>query len=182
MDWSWINTTPSELGMTVLTAVGMYVALITFTRLAGLRSFSKLSSFDFAITVSLGTVFASAVLTEEPPLFRGLFALAFIYVLQHVVARFRLHSRLVSQLVDNEPLLVMDGTTVLEENLSTAGLTKEDLRSKLREANVLRWEQVKAVVVETTGDVTVLHADDDSPLDRSLLAGVRGVDDERSQT
>jgi phosphate/sulfate permease len=127
----------------------------------------------------VASIFASAVLTEDPPLFRGLFALGFIYVLQHVIARLRIRSNLVSQFVDNAPILVMDGSTILEENLSKSGITREDLRSKLREANVLRWEQVQAVVVETTGDVTVLHASDgdESTLDRSLLAGVRGVDD-----
>lgn len=179
MDWTWISTTPSEIVMTVLTAVAMYVALIAFTRLAGLRSFSKLSSFDFAITVSFGTLFASAILTKDPPVFRALFALGFIYALQHGITRLRIHSGLISRLVDNAPLLVMDGSTILEENLSRSGITKADLRSKLREANVLRWEQVRAVVVETTGDVTVLHAsaDDESTLDRSLLAGVRGVDE-----
>lgn len=179
MNWNWLSTTPSELAMTVLSAVAMYIALIFFTRLAGLRSFSKLSSFDFAITVSFGTLFASAILTQDPPVFRALFALGLIYLLQHGITRLRIYSTLVTQLVDNAPILVMDGATIIEKNLSKAGVTKEDLRSKLREANVLQWDDVHAVVVETTGDVTVLHSsmDEESALDRSLLAGVRGVDE-----
>lgn len=178
IDWSWIGTTTSDLWMVVLSAVLMYGALILFTRLGGLRSFSKLSSFDFAITVSFGTVFAAAILTDNPPLFRALFALGLIYALQFFVARLRIHSRWVSSFVDNSPILVMREGTILEENLARAGVTKDDLRSKLRDANVLQWEQVRAVVVETTGDISVLHTSsaDDTPLDLTLLAGVRGVD------
>lgn len=33
----------------------MYVAVILLTRLAGVRSFSKMSGFDFAVTVAIGS-------------------------------------------------------------------------------------------------------------------------------
>ncbi len=178
IDWSWIATTSSDLWMVVLSAALMYGALILFTRLGGLRSFSKLSSFDFAITVSFGTVFAAGILTDNPPLFRALFALGLIYALQFVVAWLRIHSDWASSFVDNSPILVMRDGSILDENLAEARVTKDDLRSKLRDANVLQWDQVRAVIVETTGDISVLHSssEDDTPLDPTLLAGVRGVD------
>lgn len=56
IDWSWITTTGTAVLMVVLSALGIYLTLVLFTRLAGLRSFSKMSSFDFAITVGIGTV------------------------------------------------------------------------------------------------------------------------------
>jgi uncharacterized membrane protein YcaP (DUF421 family) len=50
-----------------------------------------------------------------------------------------------------------------------------DLRAKLREANVARFEQVRAVVMESTGDVTVLHDSPEvPPIDDALLADVGG--------
>ena len=62
------------------------------------------------------------------------------------------------RIIDNNPLLLMDGPNILEENLRKARVTKGDLRSKLREANVLQLSQVKAVIFETTGDISVLHS------------------------
>jgi uncharacterized membrane protein YcaP (DUF421 family) len=87
LDWSWLLTTASTLWMVAFSAVGMYVALIAFTRLAGLRSFSKISSFDFATTVAFGSVLASTILTEDPPLVQAVVALGIIYGMQYVVAR-----------------------------------------------------------------------------------------------
>jgi uncharacterized membrane protein YcaP (DUF421 family) len=56
-------------------------------------------------------------------------------------------------------------------------MTRSELRAKLREANVLEWSQIRAVVLETTGDVSVLHGDEGgTPLDPSLLEGVDGVE------
>ena len=54
----------------------------------------------------------------------------------------------------------MDGNEILEDNLRKARVTKSDLRSKLREANVTRLDQVKSVIFETTGDISVLHKED----------------------
>ena len=50
--------------------------------------------------------------------------------------------------------------------------THADLVAKLREANVLDFSSVRAVVFEATGDISVLHGE--GPLDERLLAGVQG--------
>jgi uncharacterized membrane protein YcaP (DUF421 family) len=66
----------------------------------------------------------------------------------------------------------MDGATILEDNLRKARVTRGDLRSKLREANVTDLSQLKAVVFETTGDISVLHKEDGQSLDLWLMKDV----------
>lgn len=154
---SWILSDPTSVLMIPLTALGIYVALVVSTRIAGLRSFSKMSSFDFAMTVAVGSVVASTVAAPTPTLLQGTVGLACIFVLQWVVARSRVRSASARRLMDNEPLLLMDGGTMLEENMRAARVTRNDLVAKLREANVLHRSQVEAVVLETTGDISVLH-------------------------
>lgn len=164
--------------MVILTTVGIYIALIVFTRIAGLRSFSKMSSFDFAVTVAIGSLIASTILTKNPPLLQAIAALATMYILQITVAKFRGISPSLQAAVDNEPLLLMRGTDVLDNNLKEAKVTYDDLRAKLREANVTQLSQVKAVVMETTGDISVLHhSDTEHELDSILLKKVRGWND-----
>jgi len=173
MQWSWITTTWSAALMAALSAVGIYLAVIVYTRLGGLRSFSKISSFDFAMTVAVGSLIASTVLAEDPPLLQAAVALAAIYALQIGMARLRAGSPVASRLVDNEPVLLMDGRHMLEDVMRREGVTRRDLLSKLREANVLRLEEVHAVVLESTGDISVLHTRDDTVMEEVLLDGVR---------
>ena len=177
MDWSWITTTWTAAAMSVVTAVGIYLVTVVYTRLAGLRSFSKMSSFDFAITVAFGSVIASSVLTREPPLLQAAVGMGALYALQMAVARTRVRSRLARSLVDNEPLLLMRDGEVIEAALRRARVSRADLLAKLREANVLRLDQVRAVVFESTGDISVLHAgaDEGMELEDVLLDGVRGA-------
>ncbi|SMO73478.1 DUF421 domain-containing protein [Gracilimonas mengyeensis] len=175
MDFSWINTSPTSLLMVLISCIGIYVALIIYTRIAGLRSFSKMSSFDFAITVAIGSIIASTILTKSPPLLQAMIALGILYALQMSVASLRNHSSFISDLVDNKPLLLMNGTHIIEKNMQKAKVTHDDLRAKLREANITQLSQVKAVVMEATGDVSVLHHhDSEHQLDSELLKEVEG--------
>jgi len=174
MDWAWITTSLPAAWMVIVKAIGIYTALVLFTRMAGLRSFSKMSSFDFAITVAFGSILASALLTKNPPLLQSVVGLAVLFALQSVVSRLRIRFDAVAGAVDNAPLLIMAGSEILRDNLQAAHMTEDDLYAKLREANVTRWEQVRAVVMESTGDVSVLHAEpSDPPIDVDLLHGVR---------
>lgn len=142
-------------------AIGIYVAVIIMTRLCGKRSFSKMSSFDFAMTIAIGSIIASTILSSSVSLPQGIFGLIVIYLLQISIAFLRRY-KIVGKIVDNSPLILMDGKNILEENLKKARVTEGDLRSKLREANVLNLSQVKMVVMETTGDISVLHSEDES--------------------
>ena len=174
---SWITTTPTAVLMVVLSALGIYLTVVLFTRLAGLRSFSKMSSFDFAITVSIGAIIASTLLAKNPPLLQGVIGLAMLYTLQVGVSALRQRFDIVSRMVDNDPVLLMAGPEMLHENMKAARVTGDDLRAKLREANVIHLSQVRAVVLESTGDLSVLHADPDGPdLDPDLFSGVRDAD------
>lgn len=139
-------------------AAGIYIAVIVFTRIAGKRSFSKMSSFDFAITIAIGSIIGSTILSASVSLLEGGVGLAAVFVLQVGTAILR-RFKFFHNVLDNSPLLLMNGTEILEQNMLKARVTKSDLRSKLREANVIRLSQVRAVVFETTGDISVLHTE-----------------------
>ena len=52
-------------------------------------------------------------------------------------------------------------------------VTEGDLRSKLRESNVVKLSEIKAVIFESTGDMVVLHKDNDDGIDEWLLKDVQ---------
>ena len=171
---AWFETTWQAVGMATLSVAFVYVLLIVLTRVAGLRSFSKMSSFDFAMTVALGSLFASTIASPDPPALRSAAAFAALFLGQVIIARLRQWAP-INRLIDNQPQLLMYQGRVLDDQLRKCRVTESDLRAKLREANVLHDGQVRAVVFESTGDISVLHAGDDTPLDPGILEGVGGV-------
>lgn len=176
MNETWIFTSGSSIAGVLLSALGIYFAVILFTRISGLRSFSKMSSFDFAMTVAVGSLIANTITTEDPPLLQAIIALASLYVLQMAVAIMRQKSPFLKNMADNQPVLLMEGSEMLNDNMKKARVTPDDLRAKLREANITRMSQIKAVVMETTGDISVLqHNDEQHQVEKTLLNGVKGT-------
>lgn len=157
----WFTASATSLYAIILTAIGIYICTIFYTRLAGKRSFSKMSSFDFAMTVAIGSILATTILSKSTSLLQGAIGLASVYVLQLFVALLRRNKQF-QKLVDNKPVLLMEGQEILHENLKKSHVTLDDLKSKLREANVLELSQVRAVIFEATGDIAVLHTKDEN--------------------
>ncbi|MBW3577329.1 MAG: DUF421 domain-containing protein [Actinobacteria bacterium] len=167
----WLGTSWTELGLVVVSTVGIFLAVVVYTRLAGLRSFSKMSTFDFAITVAFGSMMGSVAASPAVTLPNGVVALGVLYGMQALIAVGR-RRLTISKAVDNEPILLMAGDRIIERNLRRGKVTEADIRGKLREANCLDYGDVRAVVLETTGDVSVLHGSGD--LDLDILRGVIG--------
>ena len=164
----WFTTNNTTLSAIILTALGIYIALVLLTRLSGKRSFSKMSSFDFAITVAIGSILASTILSKSVALQDGIIGLLILYIIQISVAYGR-RWETIRKLTDNKPTLLMKNGEILEDNLKKCKVTISDLKAKLREANVIQISEVKAVVFESTGDISVLHGSEDKKVDDWLL-------------
>lgn len=52
---------------------------------------------------------------------------------------------------------------------------ESDLMAKLREANVIQLDEVLAVVLESTGDMSVLHSSEKNQIAEKLIEGVEGI-------
>lgn len=171
---TWFGASWGAMAMAFLSAIAVFLAVIVYTRMMGLRSFAKMSSVDFAGTIAVGSAIATASLSKSVSVAQGVVAIGGLFVIQWGLARARERSSRMSALLDNEPILLMRDGELLEDNIRRAGVTVDDIRSKLREANVLDLREARAVIFEATGDVSVLHGDPDGPdVDPWLLEGVR---------
>lgn len=183
----WTSSGWMQVALIALSTLVMYATVITLTRLAGVRSFSKMSGFDFAVTVAIGSVLGSVILAKDPPLANGVAALVCLFGLQIGMAVLRSRFPGLQRLSDNKPRLIMIGPEIQYDQLKKAKMSTNDLWGKLREANISQFSQVLAVVAETTGDVSVLHAGDDvrsiqPELLQDVIAGDRYSQDAGQKT
>ena len=175
MDWIYSNSDP--LLETLGGCIFMIIAIIIFTRIIGLRSFAKFTAYDFALTVAIGSIISST-LTSSTSVAQGAIAILGLLVLMFIFSTLQRKFSWFNNIISNDPLLLMDGNQILYENLKYARVEENQLISKLREANVLNYEQVYAVVLESTGDISVLHAsssDKAEEFNEKLLSGVRRI-------
>ncbi len=168
------NTAVDAVARGAILAVAALAWVVLLVRIVGLRSFSKMTSFDFVMTVAMGSLVGGASQSERwLPFWQTISAMAALFAAQFAVSYLRKRSEAVAALIQNEPLLLMRDGKMIDNALAKSRVTKSDLIAKLREANVLDVAQVRAVVLETTGDLSVLHGD---RLEETLLSGVRTAD------
>lgn len=146
--------------------------IIGLVRILGLRSFSKMTSFDFVMTIATGSLLAGAAQSTRWTGFaQAILAVSVLFAVQFLIAKLRKSSDTAQQAIENEPVILMRKGKLLRDVLEQERVAEADVMAKLREANVLDLAKVHAVVLETTGDISVLHGDEaPHPL---LLNGVR---------
>lgn len=171
----WLVSHPSNLVWVVLCTVVLYLVVVALARWSGVRSFAEMSTFDIVVTIALGSMIASVVVSKNPPLLQGLVAVATLYVLQLLVSRLRSRCSAFEAATDNRPILLMGpGGEIKHANLRVARVTEDDLRAHMRRANVSDARQVHAMIMEGTGNINVLHGEHHELGDEPwILHGVR---------
>ncbi len=169
----WIYSVNDPLLQTLLGSILIFIAIILLTRIIGLRSFAKFTAYDFSFTIAIGSIISS-ILTSSTSIIHGSVAIGSLLLLTFIFSILQRKIPLIDALISNKPLLLMDKNKILYKNLKKARIQESQLIAKLREANVLNFNQVEAVVLEVTGDISVLHkTNDDISLHQDLLNGVR---------
>lgn len=134
------------------------VWVVTLVRVNGLRSFSKMTSFDFVMTVAMGSLVASSSQSTNWSTFlRASVSMAALFLVQFSAAFARESSNKLKRIMQNEPVILMQDGVIFDDALAKTRVSRDDLIAKLRGANVRDFQSVHAVILETTGDISVLH-------------------------
>ena len=153
----------------VLTCVAVLWTVL-LVRIVGLRAFSKMTAFDFVTTIATGSLIAQAgTRSDWGEFLQVLAAMAGVFLIQWLLASIRQKSDAFQRLIKNKPVLLMENGQFLDEAMSTTRVARSSIMEKLRASGVGRVEDVRAVVLETTGNISVLAAEN---LDERMLEGV----------
>jgi uncharacterized membrane protein YcaP (DUF421 family) len=163
----------AQVAMVAIATVTMYLTLVTCVRLLGQRSLANMSSFDLGCAIALGAVVGRTSLLLEPTLLAGVVAIGTLFATQTTLARLR-QRHWVDRLMNRPPVLLMVGATPLSENLRSSHVAEDELRQRLRLAGIRSPTEVRCVVLERNGQVSVVRQGE--PLDRWLFSDIPGAE------
>lgn len=146
---------------------------IFLVRTIGLRAFSKMTAFDFVATIATGSLIAQAATRADVSEFvQAMAAIAGVFLIQWLLAKARLQSDSFQNLIQNKPVLLMENGDFLEKAMQESRVSRSNILEKLRSANISDPSKVRAVVLETTGDISVMNGEH---VDERLLEGVQRI-------
>ncbi len=173
LDWKYFVQGLHMIPEVLLAAIGIYILMIIYTRIFGLKSFSKMSGFDFLNTIAIGNLLAMSIATAKPAPAIGALLIGILYFFNYIITLLRFKSNTIESALDNSPIFLILNGEILYENLNATKITEDELRGKLREANAFKLSHVKAMILETTGDVSVMHTSQGLEIDDYILEGIR---------
>lgn len=141
----------------VITAAALYATTFALVRTAGRRTVSQLSVFDALITIAVGSVFATSVVSDPPSYGRGVAAVVTLLLLQVVVGALRQRVPRLRRLLDFSAQTVFEtGQAHVDRNLLGPQLTPDEIDAAVRAAGYTDREQVAVVVLESNGSFSVI--------------------------
>ncbi len=146
----------ADIGRVLLVGPLAYLTLLLMLRVSGKRTLSKLNAFDFIVTVALGSVLASTLLSKDVALAESVAALAVLIVGQFIITYLSVRSKRFQDFVKGEPTLLYYKQRFLEAQMRRARVTKEEVRAAVRASGQGSLEQVGAVVLETDGSLSAV--------------------------
>lgn len=140
----------------LLVGAASYVTLVLLLRLGGKRVLAKLNAFDLVVTVALGSMLASAVLTKNIRFVDALVGMVLLIGAQWLVTRVTTSLPGGRHFVNAEPTLVVRDGELLDGALSGARLTRGEIAQAVRSSGRGDIEDVAAVVLEPDGTLSVI--------------------------
>ena len=144
-----------SIGHVVLATVIAFVTLFSFLRISGKRTLAKLNAFDFVVTVALGSTLSYMMLAMVP-LVEGSIVLFLIIILQYIFAWTARSSKKMERLINAVPSLIYYDGVFIEKTMAKEAITKGEIFSTIRKSGIDQIEDVKAVVMELNGQITVV--------------------------
>lgn len=151
-----------------------YLALVVLLRATGKRTLSKMNAFDLVVTVALGSMLGATILDDSVSLSEGLLALVLLCVLQLAVTYVSVRWKAFATLVKSEPTLLFFEDRWLAVAMKRERVTREEALAAVRAQGLPDLSEVRAIVLESDGSISVIHGKDIGHCTgpRSALAGL----------
>jgi uncharacterized membrane protein YcaP (DUF421 family) len=134
-----------------------YVMLITTLRLSRKRSLAQMNVFDFVYVVVIGELVAITILDERVAFAQGMLAIGLLIGLQVLISWLTTRSPTIEHVINGEPTMLMRRGRFLHEQMHAQRITESEVLAAVRLEGVADLEEVEAVVLETDGELSVVH-------------------------
>lgn len=137
------------------------VNLIVVVRLSGKRTLAKFNAYDFVVTIALGSLLATAILSSDVSLATSVTAFAILIGSQFVITWVSTRSRSFERWIKAEPTLLCRDGEMLSRAMRRTRVTEREVRTAVRRRGLPHLDAVAAVILEADGSLSVMAVHDD---------------------
>ena len=156
----------------LISAPLIYIFIIANIKLMGKRTTSQLNSFDWLVTVAMGSIVASVVMQKDTSLVSAVIAIFTMMGLQFIITKLMFKFSFWKKMIRSNPRLLLYEGEYIMSNMKKARIVESEILSAVREKGYADLNDVYAVVMETDASLSVITKKGKS--DKTTLADVEG--------
>lgn len=139
----------------------MFMIILITLRVSGKRGIKQLSIFELVLIIGLGSAAGDPMFYEDVGILPAL-TVFFIVILLYIGIT-TLSDRIpwIEKILEGEPLYIIREGRILVEAFKQTSLSQDELFAELRCRNVEHLGQIRTVLIETSGEFSILFYDDD---------------------
>jgi uncharacterized membrane protein YcaP (DUF421 family) len=170
---SWLAGDWAHLGAVAGKAALMYVTAMGALRAGERRTLAQWTIIDSVAAVAVGAIVGRTAIASDQSFVTGAVALVTLVVMHRLVSGLR-SQPLFRRLTDHRIRVLVAHGKVRRHQLMICGLTESDLLAQLRQRGVFDLSDVRFVLYEAKGGLTVVRGDHSAAeLPELVRAGLR---------
>ena len=144
----------------VLRGAAIYLFLLLLFRIAGKRSLSQITTFDFVLLLIIAEATQQGLLGNDFSVTNAVLVIVTLVGLDIGLSLWKERSKTMEQLIDGVPLVIIEDGRPLKDRMSKARVDEGDILTAARELQRLeRLDQIKYAVLERSGGISVIPKD-----------------------
>ncbi len=141
----------------VLRAAAIYIVLLIVFRIAGRRTLSEMTSFDFVLLLIIGESTQQALLGEDFSLTNGFIVIVTLLALDVAISMWKQYSGTAQRFVEGVPTVLVDNGKPLKHLMDKARVRDDEILEAARQTQGLeRMDQIKYAVLEVSGGISII--------------------------
>ncbi|GAB3540626.1 DUF421 domain-containing protein [Pontibacter brevis] len=137
-----------------------YIGIVLLLRVSGKRTLMSMNAFDFIITIAMGSAFGRLLTAKQVSLAEGLVTFALLVILQFIMTWLETRSEKFASFVTGTPTLLYYQGRFLEREMKKQRVRKAEMLSAARAQKLENLGQVEAIILETSGSLSVIKRSD----------------------
>lgn len=137
-------------------AIMAFLSLLIFTELLGKKQISQLTSFDYILGITIGSI-AGSMTTDLSSMAWPHWVGLLTWITAGLSVDFlTTKSRTAARYIEGEPVIIIMNGKILEKNMRKLRYTASNLQQQLRCKDIFDISEVQFAVLEANGELSVL--------------------------
>lgn len=144
----------------VLRAAVMYLLLMILFKIAGRRSLTDLTTFDFVLLLVIGEATQQALLGDDFSVTNSVMIIATLIAIDVGFSQAKQRSKLLAKLIDGGPTIIVENGKPLTKRMREARITEEDVMEAARSnQGIIEMEKIRYAIIERNGAISIIPMD-----------------------